>query len=564
MKKKLRIIFIIIVFVISSIVAVNILLNGDKILINFSILSLDNKYTSFTLKHSNVSAAEFYKIEIRDQDNLKIYELETKKTINNFTLTNLNYDEEYSIMVYAYDEVGDYRPASEAYTFKWEEATFLNENIILGNDDYLLNIDGNLKDKKYKIVITSNDEEIMNERLVDNQITLGKDLFINKEVVLKAKILCEDVLIDEIDLFSNINPVSDVVIKSPSSKAVIPYNDVTVVFEGGENASLYTIKLYEDKKEKFSTTTKKKIVVISASLFEIDSEYSLEIIASYDQYSKSDKVDFTISDKQQLKPVYISNNWKYIKKGSKIELKSHSESAKIYYTLNGKNPESFGILYTEPIEITEDVVLKTVAVEDNKINSVIKEYEINVGTKEKLKVYLSPSNQSRNYGVSEVGYTNEQDEMNDIADYVEERLEKHGVKVYRNNPGGNINLWLKDSNYYGVDIHLAIHSNASNAHTAYGIETWIHNETSNTLGIASKIQDNLISIYPYKDKPYANRGVKYANGALGECNDDYLPFGILVEVAYHDIASDAEWIMQNKKLIGYNLADSILEYYQIL
>ena len=73
-----------------------------------------------------------------------------------------------------------------------------------------------------------------------------------------------------------------------------------------------------------------------------------------------------------------------------------------------------------------------------------------------------------------------------------------------------------------------------------------------------------MSIYPYKDREGADRGVKYANGALGECNDAYLPFGILVEVAHHDDYNDALWIMNNKKLIGYNLADSILEYYQII
>lgn len=266
----------------------------------------------------------------------------------------------------------------------------------------------------------------------------------------------------------------------------------------------------------------------------------------------------------QLKPVYVSNNWRYVKKGTKITLKTKDENAKIYYTLNGENPESFGTMYTEPIEINENVTLKTVAVEEGKQNSVISTYEINVAEKEKLKVYLSPSNQHGNLGVSSTGYTNEMDEMNDVSDYIEERLESYGVKVYRNNQAGNINQWNKDSNYYGVDLHIAIHSNASNEHDTYGIETWIHSEVSATYSLANKIQDSLISIYPYKDEDGADRGVKYANGALGEVNDNYLPFGILVEIAHHDYERDALWIMQNKKLIGYNIADSILKYYQVI
>ena len=70
--------------------------------------------------------------------------------------------------------------------------------------------------------------------------------------------------------------------------------------------------------------------------------------------------------------------------------------------------------------------------------------EINVREKEALKVYISPSNQSRNLGVSDVGYTNEMDEMNDVADYVIERLKSYGVKVYRNYPSGGINAWLRE------------------------------------------------------------------------------------------------------------------------
>ena len=60
-----------------------------------------------------------------------------------------------------------------------------------------------------------------------------------------------------------------------------------------------------------------------------------------------------------------------------------------------------------------------------------------------------------------------------------------------------------------------------------------------------------------------NRGVKYANGAIGEANDAFVPFGLLVEVAYHDNVNDAKWIMENKKIIGNTIAYSILKYFGI-
>ena len=156
------------------------------------------------------------------------------------------------------------------------------------------------------------------------------------------------------------------------------------------------------------------------------------------------------------------------------------------------------------------------------------------------------------------------DEMNDVTDYIEERLKSFGVTVYRNSPAGNINLWNKDSNYYGVDLKIAIHSNASNYHDNYGIETWVDTQNSLTYSIANAIQNGLVDIYPYKELEGADRGVKFANGALGEANDNFIPFGLLVEIAHHDWKDDAAWIMDNKKLIGYNIADSILKYYQII
>ena len=75
-------------------------------------------------------------------------------------------------------------------------------------------------------------------------------------------------------------------------------------------------------------------------------------------------------------------------------------------------------------------------------------------------MFVSPSNQYANYGVTDVGYTNERDEMNDLSDYIIERLEQYGVTVYRNNSSGNINSWLRDSNYLGVDLHIASQYNS--------------------------------------------------------------------------------------------------------
>ncbi len=563
--KMKRTIIVLIVFVISTILSVCMLYNSDKILVNFDIIKLTNNYTEYYLEFTKVKAADHYVIQINNSNNRKVFELETKEVKNKFSLTNLKYNEEYSLMVFAYDELGDYRPCEEEYKFVWNEPTFKEDSsLLLNNSDYTLFIDGDLSGKEYYLNVKDNEQVYLNELVDKNEVIISSTIYQNLEKELVVTLNSNNEIVDEIHLFNNMNPVSDLSITNVTNDTIVPFNDLTLSYSGGDNALEYEIRVIKDKKIIRQSTTSKKTVVLSKNLFKVGEAYSLEVVGKYDSYFKSSIVNITMSDLIQLNPVYISNNWKYVKKGTKLELESSDEDVKIYYTLDGNDPESFGILYTEPIVINENVTLKTVSMKDGYLDSVISTYDINVGEKKKLSVYLSPSNQHGNLGVKSVGFTNEMDEMNDVTNYIQERLEKNGVKVYRNNSAGNINQWNRDSNYYGVDFKIAIHSNASIEHDKYGIETWIDTQNSTTLSIANKIQNGLMSIYPYKDKPNANRGVKYANGALGEANDNYIPFGILVEVAHHDNKEDAEWIMQNKKLIGYNIADSILKYYQVI
>lgn len=561
-----RTIIVALVFLLSTIISVFILFHSDKILINFKILSLTNNYTEYSLEFSKVKAADHYVIEIHNSSNRKVFELSTKTEKNTFNLTNLKYNEEYSLMVFAYDELGDYRPCEKEYIFTFNEPTFDDDaSILLNDNDYNLYVDGDIKDKDYYInVSVSNGENLLHEKLNSNEINISKSYFEGKECELVVTLTCGDYLVDEVHLFNNMNPVSDITISNLYNDEIVPYNDLTLSYDGGDNAREYEIRVIKDGKVIRKSKTKKHAVVLSKNLFRVSENYSIEVVARYDNYEKSSAVSIVMSDLIQLNPVYISNNWKYVKKGTKLVLASNDEDVKIYYTLDGNSPDSFGHLYSEPIEINENVTLKTIAVKEGYMDSIISTYDINVGEKKNLSVYLSPSNQHGNFGVKSVGFTNEMEEMNDLSNYIQERLVAYGVKVYRNNPAGNINLWNKDSNYYGVDLKIAIHSNASVDHDKYGIETWIDTQNSQTVSIANKIQNGLMSIYPYKDLPGANRGVKYANGALGEANDAYIPFGLLVEVAHHDNKEDAEWIMQNKKLIGYNIADSILKYYQII
>jgi len=567
-KEKIRTIIIaILILIITSFISVYILLNSSSasILKRFNITNIEISYRTFTVEYEKVPAAKYYKIEIIDNTGKrnKLYTKETKNTKETFELQNMENGVEYSLMVYAYDSRGDYRPANEEKVFTWNEVTFEDTEILLHDENKQLLINGDIKNKDYEIVILENENEIQRNKLETNEIEISKDYYAGKETIITANIMTDGIIVDDIHLYSNINPITDIKITQPLNGRTIPYADFTISYEGLDNVDSRVINIYSEEGTLLkSASMKKNTAILSKELFTPNKKYIIEVVGGIEEtYYKRGSVEVIISDQINTLPVYINKNPKYINEGSKLKLFCDDENAKIYYTVNGEDPGINGIEYKEPITINKNTQLKAIAIAPNKQQSIVKTYDLNVGKKDNVLIYVSPSNQYANLGVKEVGYTTEMNEMNDLANYVIERLNEYGVKTYRNSPAAGINVWNKESMYLGADLHLALHSNASDDHQSYGTETWINNEYSDSLSIASMIQRNLIEIYPYKDLPGYNRGIKYANGALGECNDEWVYMGLLIEVAHHDYEKDAAWIMQNKKLIGYNIADSILSYF---
>lgn len=355
--KKLRITLIsLVVFILMTVIVVNMLLNGSKILKNFDIISFTNVDSKYVLKFERVPAAVKYKVEIIDEDGIKVYDNTTGKTSNDIELTNLEYNKEYSLMVYAYDAIGDYRPANKEYTFTWDEANIEDDaSILLNNEDYKLHINGNLKKEKYKLRIEKDGKIIEEKILKDNDYIISSSYYKDSPTELLVSIIHNNKVIDSIKLYNKKNPISNIGVVSPKENSIVPIDDISLIMNGGENATSFLVQIYDGKNLIKESTTTKKHVIISKKLFEISKTYKIKVRAMYDNFSKETEVNFTMSDQEQLKPVYISNNWKHIKKGSKIVLSSPDKDATIYYTLNGENPESFGTQYKEPIVINNNV-----------------------------------------------------------------------------------------------------------------------------------------------------------------------------------------------------------------
>ena len=541
------------------------IINSDDFLKSFKIINVSNISTKYHIEFEKTKSAVDYEIIVYDEDSNIIANEKTTENIIDIDMPNLKYDNKYKMLIYAYDKLGASITVKNPYEFTYTEPTFSKDNnlVLENNEDYTLYIDGNLESRNYEIGLFDGETLIIKESIKNNEYIIKQKYFNGLNQVLTVKLFDGDNVINKIDLYSNLSPISDIKIVSPQNDALLDYQDVPLTFTGGDNASNYTLEIYKDGILIKSVSLTQNRAIISSEFFMKDNKYTFKIKASYldyTSYSKETTVNFQMKEKATLLPTYINSNPNYIKENSYLTISNPNEGGTIYYTLDGSEPNENSSIYKEPIQIKNNMTLKTIVKEDKYYDSVISTFNLNVENKTEYKVYLSPSNQTGNIGVKSVGFTNEEKEMNDLSNYIEKRLKENNVKVYRNNPNGNINLWVADSKYYGADLHIAIHSNASTDHTSKGIETWINEQTSDTYSLANMIQSDLLNIY--YDKENGNRGVKYSNGALGETR---MPkFGILVEVAHHDYEEDAKWIMDNKELIGNTIADSILKYFGII
>lgn len=170
-------------------------------------------------------------------------------------------------------------------------------------------------------------------------------------------------------------------------------------------------------------------------------------------------------------------------------------------------------------------------------------------------LFLSPSTQDGNLYVTG---GSEEYWMNLLADEMQPYLRASGVNVTRNNPAGTALTAIRQSNRGNFDFHLALHSNAA-PEGQYGSQrgsiVFYYPGSDAGLRMASIIVDNLRPIYPLAELVRAEPST-----VIGELRRTRAP-SAFVELAYHDNAEDAEWIIDNLSAIAQALALSVTEYF---
>ena len=110
-----------------------------------------------------------------------------------------------------------------------------------------------------------------------------------------------------------------------------------------------------------------------------------------------------------------------------------------------------------------------------------------------MKIYLSPSKQTANLYAA--GNTNEQTQCNLIAAAAEKALLRCGFEVKKAPEGQEIEESVRQSNDWGADLHLPIHTNAGGGR---GCVVFISLRSDDRLAIALPIYEEIDAITLYR------------------------------------------------------------------
>jgi N-acetylmuramoyl-L-alanine amidase len=167
------------------------------------------------------------------------------------------------------------------------------------------------------------------------------------------------------------------------------------------------------------------------------------------------------------------------------------------------------------------------------------------------KIYLSPSSQHENpYAY---GGTNEAAQCMKIAHACEAALNRCGFEAVVG--GGTMYTRVPESNRWGADLHVAIHTNAANGQTT-GTRCYGYRSGGDGFRAAQAIFNVLAPITPgTSEGVFENRSWYEMVKTRAAC--------AYVECEFHDVPETAKWIIEHTSEIGEAIAQGICNFYGV-
>ena len=168
------------------------------------------------------------------------------------------------------------------------------------------------------------------------------------------------------------------------------------------------------------------------------------------------------------------------------------------------------------------------------------------------KIYLSPSDQTANKYA--YGDTNEAVQCRRIADALEKALKRCGFAV-KNNKTSSMQARVKESNEWGADLHVPLHTNAYNGKVS-GTRIFTYDKSGKGYKCAKKVFRFLAPVTPGASESIS------AYDDLYEVKYTAAPC-VYIESEFHDVAIVAKWIIEHVEDIAEAICKGICDYFGV-
>lgn len=171
------------------------------------------------------------------------------------------------------------------------------------------------------------------------------------------------------------------------------------------------------------------------------------------------------------------------------------------------------------------------------------------------KIYISPSNQVGNTYAT--GNTNEKVQCHKIAKHCVAYLKKKGFSV-KCTYNDDMYERVRESNTFGADLHVAIHTNATVKHNVTGgTQILLYDLSGERKKVGQAVLDRLAPITPGKsaERLIEKPDFYEINSAKG--------ITVYCECEFHDTKEGSDFIRKNTKEIGEAIAKGICDYYGV-
>ena len=168
------------------------------------------------------------------------------------------------------------------------------------------------------------------------------------------------------------------------------------------------------------------------------------------------------------------------------------------------------------------------------------------------KIYLSPSSQPENKYAA--GNTNEQEQCRKIAVKCVDALDRCGFEA-KAGLSGTMQSRTKESNDWGADAHIPIHSNAYNGKVG-GFRGFYYQENGNGHKLVAAIANEIQPLTPGTSDGLSSHPELY------EVRETNAPCAYL-EVGFHDNPTEAQYIIDHTDEIAEAICKGVCKHYGV-